>query len=238
LVVTGRIDEAKKMLEYVRKEYPLDSSFSSSIKRVRGIEKRLFLAEVRIMCYLEQFEKLDAYLKANYEMVKDLDFNSISFLCNAKLGKVKNVNSSRYSYLFSQIANYSEESFLKHVKKHLADFNKDLDEPNKNIFVPDFPFTKVLEEIKKYIPSEKSLSFGYIEDTYVFKYECCGREDNRMVDYFKVVCLHNSKKIITMCPSSVCENLPYVDLSYMIEKDKKEVKRESQIEKFNRRFKR
>lgn len=41
-----------------------------------------------------------------------------------------------------------------------------------------------------------------------------------------------------MCPSERCENLPYTDLNYLIKQDNPKVKSISQIEKFNRRYRR
>lgn len=132
---------------------------------------------------------------------------------------------------------YRESDFLDHIKKHMADYNSSLINPNPNIFVPDFPLEEVLEEIKKYIPSDKRLFPGFYEDVYHFKYEHCGRENNRLVNFFKVVCFNDTQDIITICPISYGDELPYVDLSYMKkEETKKEIKRPSALEKFNRRY--
>ena len=77
------------------------------------------------------------------------------------------------------------------------------------------------------------------DDTYIFKYDKCGRVGNRLVDYINVVCFHNTRDIITVLPVNYGENLPHVDLNYMIEdKPQKEIKRVSAVEKFNKRFKR
>ena len=40
----------------------------------------------------------------------------------------------------------------------------------------------------------------------------------KIVNYFKVVCLHNSQDFITMCPVKGSDNLPHIDLNYMKEK--------------------
>ena len=58
-------------------------------------------------------------------------------------------------YLYNQIVDYREKDFLSHMKKHLADYNKDLDDPNPVIFSPDFPIDKVVKELKSIVPNDK-----------------------------------------------------------------------------------
>ena len=66
----------------------------------------------------------------------------------------------------------------------------------------------------------------------------CGRVDNKLANYFKVVCLHDTKDFITMCPVLEGENLPYIDINYLKEeKETSKVKRISQTEKFYQRYK-
>ena len=103
------------------------------------------------------------------------------------------------------------------------------------MFVSKFPINKVLEEIKKYIPSDKRIYNGFYQDTYIFKYDYCGKDDNKAADYFKVICFHNTSDFITMCPSTNCQYLPCIDLNYMA-KEKPKQKQLSQIEKFNKRY--
>ena len=86
---------------------------------------------------------------------------------------------------------------------------------------------------------DNKLCSGFYDDTYIFKYNKCGRVDNRLVDYINVVCFHNTHDIITILPVNCGEHMPHVNLNYMIEdKPQKEIKRISAVEKFNKRFKR
>lgn len=113
----------------------------------------------------------------------------------------------------------------------------ELDNPNKNIFSIDFPLTKVLEEIKKYIPSSQCFHHGFFDVRYFFKYDNCGRENNKITDYFVVSCFNNSPNIITMCPSSRYQIGNCIDLNYLKNDDEKtKSKRLSQIDKFNQKY--
>ena len=139
--------------------------------------------------------------------------------------------------MMNQIVEFHEEDFLEHIQKHTANYNMNLEHPNRAIFAPDFPLESVVQEIKKYIPSDKRLCYGFFVDTYVFRYDECGRYFHKIVDYFQVICFDDGQNhLITMYPAYNCENLPFIDLNYMKEKEKPKVKTLSQIEKFNRRY--
>ena len=104
----------------------------------------------------------------------------------------------------------------------------------KIIFNEDFPVSKVLEELKKYIPSKKSI-FSMYADKYTFKYDFCGRVNNKVSDFFRVVTFHNENKLLTMYPVSYGSELDYIDLNYLKE-EKNSIKRLSRIDKFNQRY--
>jgi hypothetical protein len=137
-----------------------------------------------------------------------------------------------------QAYNYNEELFKEHIKKHQKLYNTDQDNSNEYIFENDFPIEKIINEVKKYIPSDKKICPGYFDNTYFFKYDKCGKVKNTWTNIFTVVCFPNTNNIITMCPVSGYERLPYVNLNYLkdYEEEKTNVKRLSQIDKFNMRY--
>lgn len=238
LIVLGEFDKAEKVLNNIEKMVAGNARFSKNSADVKMTKQDLLFDRLKLLAYQGRYQELyDLYLK-NSKDVNDLDIKTLIFYCKSKLGKLNGVKKDGKSYLYGQILGYSEKEFLKHIESHLADYNSKLDTPNSNVFVPDFPISEVLKEVKKYIPSDKGVHMGLLDDTYIFKYNECGRENNKMVDYFKVVCFHNTKNMITICPVSGGEHFPHVDLNYMVKDDNKEVKKISQIEKFNNRFRR
>lgn len=121
-------------------------------------------------------------------------------------------------------------------------YNQNIEEPNPNLFTPNTDVLKITEEIKKYLLSDKRIYPDFIDDVYIFKYDNCGTVNQKSVNYFKVICFHNTKNIITMCPVNDNLNIPYIDLNYLNQENIQEqsnpkVKRLSQIEKFNQRYK-
>lgn len=237
LIVLGKIDEANVFLNNMEQAMYYNSKFCNHFDKIEFVNKGIFLNKIRLYSRLGEYEELYAYFIRNIQIFDDGDLFVVPFYCRNKLGLLEK-DKEYSSYLYGQIANYSKNNFLKHVERHTADYNMNLDKPNSSIFSPSFPLGKVLDEIKNYIPSEKGLGYGFFEDTYVFKYDECGRSKNKVVDYFKVICFHDDNNLITMCPSEDCENFPYTDLNYLIKEDKPKVKSLSQIEKFNRKYRR
>ena len=81
------------------------------------------------------------------------------------------------------------------------------------------------------------ICLGLYDDMYVFKYDSCGKDNYKIVNYFKVICFEGTSQIITMYPASDCEKLPYIDLNYMKTKeDTPKIKVLTQREKFNTRY--
>lgn len=237
LIELGEFEYAEKVLNYTIEISNNDNSFSKEKNKLKQLQENLLYCKLRLLSYTEKYEELYKLCSDNYGLIKKISLNNVYFYAKTKNNMIDSSSRENVSYCLRQMIEYKETDFLKHVKKHLADCVTDLDNPNKNLFAPDFPIEKVINETRKYIPSNKCLFPGIIENMYVFKYTSCGKDNNKTVDYFKVVCFHNTQNYITMFPCVDCENLPYVDLDYLINtNDIPKVKTLSQIEKFNKRF--
>lgn len=236
LLVLDRIDEAEKLLEEIEIEVETNSFLHNNPVKLDYVMKSIKLSKLRILGRKKQYKEFIDFYTQNHII---LDDKNITFIARHRLGLNSNLRNYQ-SYYFNQIVDYQESDFIEHVLRHTADFNQDLEEPNSSIFVPGFPLEDIISEIKKYIPSDKKLCFGFFEDTYVFRYDGCGRNKNKLVNYFVVICCaDDDNHFITMCPSNHCDNLPYVDLNYMRKEEqekKPKTKVLSQIDKFNRRW--
>jgi len=237
LIMLGQFNEAEKVLNNVEIAAKKDADFYKLSDRVKHFEKHLLLHKVKLLSYQERFEELYQLYIENSKELDSMNINYLIFYCKKKVGKLGFCDSTKLTYLYSQIIDYQENRFLEHIKKHLADYY-DPDNPNNNVFSSDFPIDEIIEEIKKYIPHDKrKICLGYAEDEYIFKYDNCGRDNNKLVDYFKVICFHNSDNFITICPVQECKNLPYIDLNYLnLDNKKNKVRRISQKEKFQNRM--
>lgn len=238
LIVLGEFDEAEKILDFVEFVSGRDSIFSKDPYKLMNFRRCVLSSRLRLLSYQEKYDELYNLCLHHFQDIKNMDMMYILFYCKKKLGLLDSYKRSNYSYLFRQTVDYQESDFLYHIQKHLSDCNKYEDGDKKSVFVSNFPINKVIEEVKKTISSDKKLCYGTFQDIYIFRYNECGRDRNRLVDYFKVVCFHGTSDFITMCPSFDCQNFPYVDLNYLICDSKNaKVKRLSQIEKFNQKYK-
>ena len=235
LITLNEIDKASEVLKYMNKLLFKNCSYLSKTERIEKFQKIYYYTKLKLLMYQNKYQ--EAYdLCMNFFPYIDLDIQKIIFYLECKLGINKKLVRKDLNYAIRQILEYDEEDFFYHIRKHLADFNQNLDEPNKFVFTPSFNIEKIIKEFKKYIPSDKRLLDGFFEDSYIFKYDECGRVNNKLVNYFKVVCYHDTTNCITMCPSIEGEYLPYVDLNYLKEKEAIKVKKISQVDKFYKRY--
>ena len=238
LIKIGKYEDAENILDYVENLLKYDTKIQNNVNRIKHINKAIDYSRIKLLLNQEKYaECYDLYLQ-DKEYVNSINLgDAVVFYCQMKLGigkKSKNNN----SYLFGQMSHYEEDAFREHIKKHLADYAKDMENPSTGIFCPDFPIDEVIGEIKKYIPSHKKICSGFYDDEYIFKYDENGRNKYKMTDYFKVICFHNTCHFITMTPSLDCEKLPYIDLNYFVKsKEDVKVKKLSQIDKFYQKYK-
>ncbi len=232
-------NEAEIEYNAIIKESHEGSFYAYNAKRLNGFRYNMLLAKIKILGAKEKYDELYNLYYENYQLLHDSDRQFISYYCRNHLGLINKNGIESQSYRFNQSINYQEALFRNHINKHLADYNQNIDEPNDSIFATDFPIDKKISEIKKYIPSNKRLFLGYFDDSYYFKYDNCGRINNKLTNYFKVVTFHNTNHFITMCPTNDCEYFPFIDLNELVEENSEvKVKRLSQIDKFNKKFRR
>ena len=224
-----------KLGEYnaVKEEYPEllnDSSQLNHIHRSNNFKRNLVIIKSYLLAAEESYEEL--YNLVNEKTNEFNDPGYIKSFCEIKLGTFTAFENLA-CYKIRQWNRYNEEEFFEHIKPHLADYN---DVSNENAtFNVGFPINDVINEVKKYIPSDKKYGSDLFSEMYYFKYDNCGHTQEGIVDYFKVVCFSNNHNMITIYPIIGNENLPYVDLNYM-QKTEGKVKKISRIELFNKKY--
>lgn len=231
LIILNKSYEALKTINYLKRLVLIDSKFNSNQQNVEYINKKIIINKYRILAQLGEYKELyDYYNKTSF--FTDDKFSIIPFACEIKLG-ISKLPRYKLSYYYSQIMRYEENDFYKHMQKHLADYNTASEKQSISLFSANFPLEKIVEEVKIKIPSDNKLCTDLFNDTYIFKYNDCGRFNDKITDYFSVICLHDTNHIITMFPCEEMDLCPHDDLNYL---NKSKVKMISQIEKFNRRY--
>lgn len=235
LMVLGEFDEAEKILKFAKEKVKQDKRFDNPYK-IKIFEKKMFYCELKLMCYQKRFKELYNIYKNKSIELMNREFNSIWFYVKKQLGFLSEDKRNINTYLFRQITKYDEEDFYDHIKRHLSGTEDSIN--NSCVFETEFPIKSIVEEMKKHMPSDKRLFWGFYDNIYFFKYDSCGKVDNKTVNYIKVICLDDTNNIITLCPVVGNDNLPHIDLNYMKEEEFAKVKRISQIDKFNQRYSR
>lgn len=241
LIILGELQEAEKILNDTQLMIDRD------IKIYKTKQSSFDLDRIYFDIYLNKLRI--SLAKGNYQDALELlqldkyNINSrglMTYYCKRQLGLLDTESKQRNmdSYLFNQVIEYRKEDFIDHINHHQADYNMNLDEPDNYIFAFDFPIDSIIQECEKYVPSDKKLLMDLLNDRYYFKYDGCGRVDNKLTDYFCIVCFHNTGDMITMYPQNYGENLPYIDLNHMKPEEPQEpkTKRLSQIDKFNQKY--
>lgn len=228
LIDVGRLDDADLLIKKIE-----DSTL------LEKIDIHFLFAKLRVLVFKGKYEQAHELYTEHKEELLRKDPRTIVFeviyarVKNLPLNTVDGPNSNFYFY--NQFVNYSEKSFLNHIKKHLSSCTDEFDVMNAAMFTPEFPYKKVIEEIKRTIPNDKHLLYSFFNDLYVFKYDFCGRSNNKTTDYFKVIASHDTNNLITMYPYLYGECVPYTDFNYL-NNNRSKVRRLSQIDKFNQKY--
>lgn len=232
LKVLGSFSEALYVLGNIEERYTSNKKLFNDFAKYNIIEEKVLYNKLRCLSYLEDFDKVEELLNENRKYLINPKFGYFGNL--VKYSKMENINFNA-SYRLEQLFNYSDEEFLSHISKHMYSRVEDYDVIST--FNEDFPFDKVFYEVKKKILFCKAYYFGTYEDVYIFKYDKCGVTSGRVSDYFLVITFHNTNKYISMYPCNSSSNFNYVYLNYLKIPSTSNVKRLSQIDKFNMKYK-
>ncbi len=227
LVDIGNFKEALSIIEFVESAFP------------NKVDSNLYYHKLRIHAFLGNYETAYQIYNDYKEAFLRIDSRVAIFevIYNKKVYNNIERTSTPSRYLYNQIAEYSDNDFINHINKHLANNNQNDKSPNPTIFNQDFPIEQVIEELKTIIPNDNRTYFNFSENFYVFKYDNCGRINNKNTDYFRVVALHNTNELITMYPMKSGIILPYTDLNYLKpEKGKPKVRTLTRTEIFNQKY--
>lgn len=238
LITVKKIDLAEQLLDELESNVANDRHFAKEVAKQYETSRSIFYSKIKLLSWKGQFRELYDYFLFHPTILETFNIDGTILYCKKKLGIPYTMKDINDSYIIRQIINYNETEMKNHIKKHLADNNVD-EQQSACVFSADFPMEKIIEEIKKYLPSEKRLCCGLYDEHYIFEFESCGKVDRKTTNYFEVVCFANTSDIITIYPTMRGKKIPHVDLNYMKDSDlndKPKVKVMSQRDKFYKRY--
>ena len=239
LIRLQEFELAEKILNEIEIKIKTDKKLKIHIKKMNFDVTSLTFSRCALLCHQQRYQELYDHLVTAVFDEKRLNIDAVLKYCKSKLGILDMKREENNSYIVRQIIEYREDDMLNHIKHHLSDNELVFEEKKHSIFESEFPYTEIIKEIKKYMTLDRRICSGLYDDMYIFKYTNCGKDQHKLVDFFKVICFEGSTQIITMYPSLNCEKLPYTDLNYMkkTENETEKIKILSQREKFNKRYK-
>lgn len=178
--------------------------------------------------------KLKKYKEAidEYKELKKINFHNeeiiriIELYLKKMTGNHSNIKAT--SYIEKMIVNYNKIEVIKHIEKHKTQNNN---KKCHTLFNDNVDIEKLYDYAIKNI-NEKTFLWNDFTDSYLL--ECENISVDKSIKYIKVITLPNTKEIITIYPLDNTK-------SYLIESsetinEKLKVKKTSQIEKFNRKY--
>lgn len=224
LIKLGRFDEAEVLLSLI----PVDSRIPELSK------ENVILMKLKLFSSRGQYEDCLEIIRENFEMFDRRGWaitESLIFF-KKQLGLLLADDYKGFSYKVNLITDYSEEAAIECIRTTHC--------PSESCpprcFYDDFPVEDVYHRLRDLLPLENRIYSSIIENIYIFKYENCGKVDNKVVNYIKVVTFQNSNDIITMYPYENRERIDCMDLTPVIEDEIPKEKKLSQIDKFNQRY--
>ncbi len=223
----GKLEEAEKILSQVQIQ---KGTKEEDIYQIR-------YTKMKLLGFQEKFEECYQLFQENREYFKQekKGFYFIEAYLRNQLNLLQEI-SEEHSYAINQIVQYSDQAALDHIRtNHLLENIED-----KSFFLEDFPLEEIYFHIKNILPSleEKKVLSSIFKNEYIFYYPHCGMDQETPLNYIRIFTFQNSNQMITMFPSNNWKQYPVTDLSNLQEKKSdSKIKRLSQIEKFQQRYK-
>ena len=212
----------------------IDKQWLKALEYFNKVEKRNNTAYRDVL-----FKKCCVYAKLNEidkleEMLNELDSLNIygkydgiirkmhTYVSDRKYHNIE-VNDSM-SYVELQIINYDKERAIEHIKLHQK---PDSTKENHSIFSDNINIENLYEEVLDHL-NDETFHDSNLVDCYILNYPNVGYCEDKISDLLKVITLPNTKEIVTM--------YPYVKNKALL-KSKPKVKKLSQIDKFNQKYK-
>lgn len=202
----------------------LDSKIKSTVLT------ELIHLDIKNKNYESAYQKYNDLQKCS-DYVEDNYFRQMCLFLEHKLGIPNLKFHEKETYFVRQLLNYDENLALKHIKLHL---DKQKGKASHSIYSESIDVDELYYFAKEQILNIESTSYG-ISDKYTIRCnKVIGKTiENKLTDTLCVVTLSNTKDILTMYP------IPAIDNELKLEESivkTKQIKRESQIDKFNRRY--
>ena len=213
-------EEAEKILEEL-----INNNNYNNNDYLKYVKYYLVVSKFRLKKYDEVLKMIDDIQDELYSSRKyNRDYKYMSFYAMKKLGN----NIESIKYMESQLVSYSKEKAISHILSHHMFLTK------TSSFYSDVDINTLFDYIYNVIDNDKKIIYGPLDKYTITLREYIGNDSIRDLNSISVICITDTKNIITMYPDKDEEkSLEEIDETIH---EKKAVKRLSQIEKFNKKY--
>lgn len=216
-------------IEISKKNYDEALSLLETISKDNlRIYKQMLYKKICILIKKERYkEAYDTFIiLKEYDCNKNYEnkYNSLEKYLKDKLNQSCDIEPE--SYVEKLLFNYDYNQVINHIQKHKEENNNKL---NHTIFNSNIDIESLYNYVLDNLNDDNFVINSFI-DVYILEYPNVGSDNNKILNYLKVITLPNSKKIITMYPYD-----KYVNESYIKPKNEK-TKTLSRIDKFNKKY--
>lgn len=221
LLNLGCLTEARIVYETLINKCVVDRSKNS-----------LYYANIKLLILEKRYRECLRFISENENKFRDEDeIYYVRAFCKKRL-KEHTYSAEFENYTYQQIMAYSKERLFENIAKNHTDY-----ETTQSSFREDFPIERVYQIIREKLDSTSKTYRGlYFYEAY-FKCDNCGIVNNQRANYIYVSTFNDSQDIVFISPSLNEENAEYIDINEYFIPESSKVKRLSQIEKFNLRYK-
>lgn len=206
----------------------LNQLLDSKIKSTALVE--LINLDIKNEKYESAYQKYKDLQKCS-DYVDDKHFKQMGIFLEHKLGILKLKFFEKETYFVQQLLNYNEDLALEHIKLHL---DKQKGKASHSVYSESVDVDELYYFAKEQILNIQPRDYDICDKYNIRCNKVIGETvENKLTDTLRVVTLSNTKDILTMYP------IPAIDNEMKLEENivkTKYIKKESQIDKFNRRY--
>lgn len=213
-----------------------DLKYNLSIKYNEHSLTELYFLYYYLNRYQEAIELLPLVYKTRCINAYSVSISEL--VMKTQLGiDMKVTKGDKCDYIRSQIFSYSTIDALNHIHEHSLVESID---PIKSYFNKDIDLDYLFKVVRDNIDNSKKYNTEEILELHYFAIPNVGYQGNNICNFIKVVVIPNTNKIITMYPvvSVDYDCLIDIDFDKLFKREPQRVKRISQIDKFNAKYKR
>lgn len=225
-------DESIKDLKYILTYINKDNEFALTELFYLYYYLNMYKEAIELLPVLYKNGSINAYSLSIAEIIMKNSLGMDTDNC-AK-------HSKHLDYIKNQILSYTDEALLNHINVHVESD----EESNKAFFKENINLKYLIEVVKENLKTSKKINTEEMFELHYFGISNIGYDKSNYNSYdcIKVVVVPNTSNIITMYPVNdefITYATPLIyDYGKMFGEEKQKVKSISQIEKFNRKFKR